>query len=273
MIRIVFVLLCAAAFSRSIFGQSVKDDLGKSFDKFSVVKINNREALRKADSGAPFEIQTNEKTFRFILKPNDIRSADYRAEYTDNDGRHNLPRGEVFTYQGTIVGEPHSLVALTVDGTTTEGYFATASEGFFIESAKKYSASAGSDDKVIYRVEDKAIRDDNIYSLDEDMAQAMKSESSNSNFNIADSPQIGQRRVLKVATEADKEFVLEPITGDGDPAKANAHILSVMNQVDAVYRRDLNLRVVVTFQHAWMPGAVDPYAGLSNSVCESIVEN
>jgi hypothetical protein len=211
----VFVLCCAAAFSGSLFGQSIEADLRKSFNKFSVVKINNREALRKAESGTPFEIQINEKTFKFVLKPNDVRSPDYKAEYTDNNGRHSLPRGEVFTYQGTVIGEPNSIVALTVDGTKTEGYFATQSEGFFIESAKNYSSRASGDDKVIYRVADKAVDDDNICGLDEAVADGMKTANSNTDFNIASSPQNG-RRILKVATEADKEFVQEEITGNGD---------------------------------------------------------
>jgi hypothetical protein len=265
MIRFVFVLCCAAAFSGSIFGQSIEAYLRKSFNKFNVTKINNREARKKAESGTPFEIQIDGKTFQFILTPNDIRAADYKAEYTDNNGRHSLPRGKVFTYQGIIVGEPNSIVALTVDGAKTEGYFTTQSEGFYIESAKNYSSRAGGDDKVIYRVEDKVNGDDNICGLDEAVADGIKTASSNSDLNTASSPQIG-RRVLKVATEADKEFVQEDIIGNGDPAKANEHILSVMNQVDAVYRRDLNLRVVVIFQHAWMPGTVDPYAGYKNSI-------
>ncbi|MDQ3750348.1 MAG: hypothetical protein M3367_15245, partial [Acidobacteriota bacterium] len=213
-------------------------DLKKSFNKFSVVKINNREALRKAKSGIPFNIRINEKNFQFVLKPNDIRSADYKAEYTDNNGRHSLPRGEVFTYQAALIGERNSLVALTVDGTKTEGYLATESEGFFIESAKKYSSRADDNDKIIYRVKDKVEGDDNICGLDEAMAEGMKSASFNGDFNTAPGSRRG-RRVLEVATEASKEFVLEPIIGNGDPARANAHILSVMNQVDAVYRRDL----------------------------------
>jgi len=261
MLRFIFVLWSAAAFSGSIFGQSIEADLRKSFNRFTIVRINNAEALKKAESGTPFKIQIGERNFQFVLKPNDVRTAHYTAQYSDNDGRHSLPRGKVFTFQGTIIGEPNSLVALTVDGTKTEGYLATESEGFFIESAEKYSSGAGGDDKVIYRVEDKTAADDNICGLDESMAEGMKTVSSNADLSLASGPQTG-RRVLEVATEADRDFVQQPITGSGDPAKANAHILSVMNQVDAVYRRDLNLRVVVTFQHAWMPAAADPYAGL-----------
>jgi hypothetical protein len=71
--------------------------------------------------------------------------------------------------------------------------------------------------------------------------------------------------VFEVATEADKEFVLEPATGNGNPATANNHILSVMNQVDAIFERQLNLSVEITFQHAWVTGANDPYSGFSSS--------
>ncbi len=265
MFRFTFVLWCVAAFSGSIFGQSIETDLKKSFNKFSVVKINNRAAFGKAKSGTPFKIQINEKNFQFILKPNDIRSSDYKAEYTDNNGRHSLSRGEVFTYTGTIIGEPNSLVALTVDGTKIEGYLATEDEGFFIETAKKYSSRAKNDDQVIYQVKDKVNDDDNICGLDEAVAEGMKNASSAIDFTDAVNPQTERRRVLEVATEADIEAVEELSIGNGDPARANAHILSVMNQVDAVFERDLNLSVVVTFQHAWHPSnEIDPYTGSSS---------
>ncbi len=262
-IKFCFALWCATVFSISVFGHTLESDLKWSFNKFSVVRINNREALRKAKSGIPLNVQFDGKNFQFVLKFNDVRSADYKAEYTDQKGRYNLPKGEVFTYQGTIVGHPHSLVALTIDGTKIEGYFATKTEDFFIESAKNYSFRASDNEQVIYRVEDKVDGDDNVHGLDEMMTEGIKNINSDVAFNTVSNTQTG-RRVLKVATEADKKFVLEQITGNGDPAKANAHILSVMNQVDAVYRRDLNLRVVVTFQHAWMPGTEDPYGDLIN---------
>lgn len=273
--RLLFILCFATVFSVSVFGQSVETDLKKSFNKFSVVKINNREALRKAKSGTPLKIRFDDKNFQFVLKFNDVRSADYKSEYTDKDGRHSLPKGEVFTYQGTIVGQPHSLVALTVDGTKTEGYFATEAEGFFIESAKNYSSRAADNEQVIYSVKDKVAEDDNVCGLDEAMAEGMERAISDAAFNTASNTQTGGRRILEVATEADKEYVLEPNLGNGDPAKANAHILSVMNQVDAVYRRDLNLRVVVTFQHAWIPGTEDPYKILNspNMNSNSIILN
>lgn len=236
----------------------------RHFNKFSVVRINDQEALAKARSLSPFNIQTNEKNFQFILRFNDIRSADYRAEDTDRDGRHILPRSETFTYKSTLIGESKSVVALTVDGTKTEGYLATENEGYFIESARKYSSHARDDDKVIYQVRDKVNHDDGVCGLDEVIALGIETAKSNVNFNSVSSGLSG-RRILKVATEADKEFVLEQVTGNGDPVTANAHILSVMNQVDAVFEQQLNIKIVITFQHAWMSNTIDPYEGITNS--------
>jgi len=82
MVKFIFSIFCAAALSVSIFGQSMNADLSRSFNRFSVVKINNQEALQKAKTRSPFLIQTGEKTFQFILRLNDIRTADYRAYYT-----------------------------------------------------------------------------------------------------------------------------------------------------------------------------------------------
>lgn len=96
-------------------GQDLDTDLKKSFNKFSLVKINDRDAQQKAKLRTPFKIKLGEKTFQFILRLNDVRAADYKAEYTDASGRHSLPKGEVSTYKTTIIGERNSIVALTVD--------------------------------------------------------------------------------------------------------------------------------------------------------------
>jgi len=261
MIRFLLVLSCVTVFSISIFGQSLEADLKKSFHKYKVVKINNQDALRKAKVGIPFKIKPDDRDFQFILRLNDIRTADYTAEYTDSNGRHSLPRREVFTYKAKIIGERNSVVALTVDGTTFEGLIAPENDEFFIESAKKYSTRAADDDKVIYRVKDKVRQDDGICGLDE--AVARETERIGSDFNPDSTTQSG-RRVLEVATEADKEFVLGIGGGNGDPATANVSILSVLNQVDAIYESQLNLSVVVTYQHAWMPGTPDPYANITD---------
>lgn len=221
------------------------------------MKINDREAQQKAKLRTPFKIQTHGKTFQFILRLNDVRAADYKAEYTDANGRHSIPKGEIFTYKTTLIGERNSIVALTVDGNKTEGYLATETEDFYIESAKKYSSHAHADDKVIYQTKDKVKKDDGICGLDESVASAMEKTNSSVSMNNFSSSSLG-RRVVEVATDADKAYV--EYVGDGTPASANNIILSVINQADAVYESQLNISIEVTFQHAWSPGTIDPYA-------------
>lgn len=252
--RFIFVLLCVTTFSVSIFGQTLEEDLKKSFRKFKIIKINNQEALRKARLKLPFKIQPEDKEFQFILRQNDIRTPDYKAEYTDREGRHRLPRAEVFTYKARIIGERNSVVALTVDGTKLEGYFATENEGYYIESARKYSSRAGDDDKVIFKEKDKVKQDDGVCGLDEMVSAEM--QKINPVANMESNPS-SPRRVIEMATEADKDFVT--IQAGGNPANANAIILGLLNQVDAVFETQLNLSIVVTYQHAWTPGTDDPY--------------
>ena len=60
----------------------------------------------------------------------------------------------------------------------------------------------------------------------------------------------------ELATEADDEYV----NALGSPANANSDILSIVNQIDAIYRRDIGLTFTIVLQHNWA-GNNDPYAG------------
>ncbi len=91
MIRFIFGLGCLVVFSISIFGQNLNADLRNSFNKYSIVKINDQAALRKAKNQEPFKFDADGKTFQFILIPNEIRSENYRAEYTSASGVYSLP--------------------------------------------------------------------------------------------------------------------------------------------------------------------------------------
>lgn len=246
-----------AVCTATIFGQSLTNDLKKSFNKFSLVKINNKDAVKKAKGREPFNFSTAERNFQFVLRLNDLRSKDFTAEYTDKTGRHILPKGEAFTYKATLIGQSDSVVALTVTDQNVEGYVAIEDDEYFIEAAKKYSQKAGDDDKVIYKTKDKVNKDDGICGLDEAVAARME----NREFDADSSESSGlpqARRIVKVATEADYAFVQSPVGGNGNTQSANDTILSLLNLVDTLYQRQLGLSIIVTFQHAW--DTIDPYA-------------
>jgi len=256
MLKFIFVLSCLLISTVSVFGQTLDADLKNSFNKYSIVKIDNQEALKKAKNQVAFKFETKDKTFQFILTPNDIRSENYKTEYTDKDGQHSLPRSEVFTYTGTLIGEKDSVLAFTVDGKTTEGFFLIGREAYYLESAKKYSSHANNDEKVIYQIKDKVKKDDLVCGLDEAVAGELKKTNASVMSADALSPQGSDIKIIELATEADYQWVTLLQFG-GDAQSANNYLLSVINGVDVIYRRDLKLTIQVTFQHAWT--TPDPY--------------
>ncbi len=256
MTRFIFVLWCLMISSVSVLGQTLDADLKNSFNKYSMVKINDQEALKKAKNQIPFMFKANDKTFQFILTPNEIRSEKYKAEYTDKDGRHSLPKGEVFTYKGTLIGEKDSTLAFTVDGKITEGVFLIGQEAYYLEAAKKYSSKANNDDKVIYQTKDKVKKGNLGCGLDDAIAGQLNRIDASAMSAETSSAQWSGIKIIELATEADYQWVTLPQFG-GNAQSANSYILSVLNGVDVIYRRDLKLTVKVTNQHAWT--APDPY--------------
>ena len=148
------------------------------------------------------------------------------------------------------------MVAVTVDGTTLEGYFAIGSESFFIEPANKYSSHANNDDKVIYKAQDKIKNKEGICSLGEMVDIASR------NLSVKlESTLLEGRRVLEIATEADKDYAILFT----NPTAPQNFTMSVLNTVDGIYKNQLNLRLSVTYQHFWAANTTnDPYAGITD---------
>lgn len=270
MFRFIFVLWCLMISSVSVFGQALEADLRNSFNKYSIVKIDNQEALKKAKNQQPFKLETTDKIFQFILTPNDIRSEKYRAEFTDKDGQHSLPRGDVFTYTGTLIGEKDSVLAFTVDGKVTEGFFLIGREGYYLESAKKYSSHANNDDKVIYQTKDKIKKDNLVCGLDAAVAGQLEKTNAYVMNTAPLSPQWSGIKVIELATEADYQWVTKPQFA-GNAQSANDYIVSILNGVDVIYRRDLKLTIRLTYQHAWT--TTDPYTIPANPQSSAEQEN
>lgn len=254
MTRFIFVLWCLMILSVSVFGQTLDADLKNSFNKYSIVKIDDQDALKKAKNQQPFKFKVDDKTFQFILIPNEIRSEKYKTEYIDKYGRHSLPKGEVFTYKGTLIGEKDSVLAFTVDGKITEGFFIIGQDAYYLEAAKKYSSKANNEDKVIYQTKDKVKKDDLVCGLDEAVAGELKRTNSSVMSAPTSSTEWDGIKIIELATEADYQWVMQ---FGGNAQSANNYILSVINGVNVIYRRDLKLTIQVTSQIAWI--TPDPY--------------
>ncbi len=274
----------------SVFGQkSLDHDLNKSFNRYNLVKLDKTSVLNKAKSEQIIEFQAYGREFEFILTPNDLRTGNYRAIETTSSGEREMPRAEITTYKGKLLNDPDSEVRFTLTEKNLEGLIYTGGNKFFITEARNFSNSARQNDVIVYsdgdliktfdlsddiegndkrpeirEVEGKDIEGKIDFGLDivkRYLYGADKSAEANATSAAAD------LRIIEIATEADYQWV----TTSGSASAANNEILGIMNLVDGIYKRDLNLSVTVTFQHAWSTS--DPYSTSSMTDLLSSFQN
>jgi hypothetical protein len=150
-----------------------------------------------------------------------------------------------------------------IDGKKIEGYFDINGEKFFIEPAKNYSLFATVEDFVVYREKD--VLNSEGFACHSDLAE--KIEDGKTLVAKRDFRSVQNLLVIEVATEADFEFVIET----GGANQANSEILNILNMVEGVYERELNLTISVVFQSTW--STPDPFLGTNTQAILSSFQN
>ena len=241
---LVAVILTNSSDARSVHDISQRDqDLGKIFRNHEMIKINPTTAAEEVRTTGQVSLVSANKTYDLVLMPNDMRAPNYHAEETSEGGvRRAVESGPVRTFKGTVRGIEGALARFTIDEKSFEGLILAPDATYFVEPASRYSSAASADEFVLYDEAD-LIKNSTIscdVTLNERVNKAVKELSLRAQSPTA-------LRVIELGTEADFEMV----TQFGGVAQANAEILGVMNQVDAVYQRDLMLTFSITFQHGW----------------------
>ncbi len=266
MIRFIFIICSLFVMSVSVFGQNALDkDLDKSFHKYNLVELDNKVVLEKAKSEQPIEFQAYGREFQFVLTPNDLRAGNYKAIESNDSGEREMERAEVITYKGKLSNDLDSEVRFTITEENIEGLMYTGGgEKFFVTKARKYSKNARKDDIIVYGEGDLIktvdLSDDSPNQPDDiegkvDLGLDAVKPYIFKGTAMAAAEATVELRVLEVATDADYQWV----TQSGGGSAANNEILGIMNLVDGIYKRDLNLTVKVTFQNVWT--TPDPYTG------------
>jgi hypothetical protein len=252
--KTVSILVFTLVFAVFSFAQSLQQDLSQSFKAFKIFRLGENQALAPTAeaNGGSLLVPTVAKTYVLNLTANDLRSPKYSAEETTVAGVHTLDFGGVKTFKGKVSGEANSEVRLTIDGGRVEGYFLAGAEKFYVEPARKYSEFAADADLIVYRENDFS----NPENFECHSELGKKIESGRQMVELQSVAQAAQAlRVIELATDADFEYV----QAFGGSNQANAEILSILNMVEGVYERELNLTFDITFQHTWT--TQDPFAG------------
>ena len=254
MIKHFLVVLGLSIAAASVHGQGPLDrDLKKSFRQYDLTKIEKNVLDAKAKSGAPITIAAYGRRFEFDLAPNDLRAPNYRAVETSANGDYDLGREDSKTYKGKLKGDSESEVRFTVTENNTEGMIYTGNTKYFVTKARKFSKLASPDDLIVYTQGDLIQAVD----LSDDIESKIEAGSRMVQPDMAFATAANLRQ-LEVATEADYQWMTQ---SGGSASSANSEILGILNMVDGIYQRDLNLTVSVTYQHAWT--TPDPYSASS----------
>ena len=261
--------LCLAAAAAMLVSPGASGQGGRRGDRelervlrgFDRLSLDPAELLRGARSGGRVTLRTSRGAFDLDVEPFDIRGENYRAVAAGPGGvMTELPRTPSHAWRGTVAGAKGTFVRLVLDGESVEGIIITPSETFFVEPAGNLTTDAGADEFVFY-AESSVTAEGGECATDtlagKVAARAAGARLAPNATTTRPTPEeiFAPKPEAEVATEADFEFF--QLNGN-NAANTNADINSIMTQVDAIYDRDLGMKLRVVFQRVWAV-AGDPY--------------
>jgi Metallo-peptidase family M12/Reprolysin family propeptide/Domain of unknown function (DUF4214) len=235
--------------------ERVQRDLGQVFMNHEDIQIDPKTTAESVRASGRISLATASRTFRMQLRPNDLRAPGYRAEETGAGGiTRDVSMPVVSTYKGNVIDVWGSDVRLTITDDVVEGMIVTPNGTYYVEPAQKFSSVAQTHDYVFYQASD--VRPDITRTCGETLETAVtlgaKQMMAAANTGVAPAV-FSPLKIVEIATDSDLEYT----NALGGSAAANSDILSILNQIDAIYKRDIGLTFNVTFQHTW--STADPF--------------
>jgi hypothetical protein len=239
-----------------------QQDLEQVFTTHEDVTLDPQAAAERVRESGRLSLVTPTHDFEIQLRPNDLRAANYRAEEVVDGVTRAVSMPGINTYKGSVEGVAGTDARVTLDGDHIEGMILTPQDSYFLEAASKYSSAAGANDYLLYKASD--VRPDITRvcgTLDEEISRSAKDIAPRIAASTVAPDAFSPFKVVEIATEADGEYT----AALGSSAAANSDILSIMNQVQAIYQRDIGLTFSVVFQHTWTDASSDPYTTSGNA--------
>jgi len=241
-----------------------QQDIERVFLNHEEVQLDARVAAQRVRESGRLSLVTTTHDFQIQLRPNDLRAPNYRAEEVVAGGiTREVTMPGTKTYRGNVEGVAGTEARFTLDENHVEGMIITPQDSYYLEAARNYSGAASTTDYLLYKASD--VRPDVTRvcgTLEEQISRSAKDVAPRVAAGAVTPDVFSPFKVVEIATEADNEYT----AALGGSAAANSDILSIMNQVQAIYQRDIGLTFSVVFQHTWDPGAADPYSAGGDGV-------
>lgn len=252
----VVVILASIHISRAANPKSAvlpQRDLSRFLKKHESLQVDTKQSVREVRETGHLVLTTPSRQFELQLVQHDLRAANYRAEEVGSGGQvREVEMGPVRTYRGAVSGMDNAEARFTIDDGRIEGVIVTPAELYYFEPLRNFTNDAATDEYVAYSSRDVV---EGAHGTCATLDSKLKSEFERLTRDAHVAQQATSNRQAEIATEADFEYV----SFFGSSAAANAEILSIMNQVDGLYRQELGITFSVNYQHTWDTSS-DPYS-------------
>lgn len=239
----------------SVAQSSYHADVLKSFEQnldgllqaYEVQKIDGQEWLKRIRERRPITLGLQGWEVEMDLQLNNLRSNNAWLVTIEDDGSATPYVAPPSTYRGRVRDFPDSEIRLVITDSLISGTIRLVDDVYFLEPAAKFHGDMGTDMVVVYR--DVDVRDHAKarcgMEYQEDLAAKL--------FGTTDNPNPNAKR-LQIAIDTDGEFA-QKYPG----VKAHAVLEGIVNQLDAIWRDDLQLRPEITALIVRPNPATDPW--------------
>lgn len=229
---------------------AVRTALDRLLYEYDVVELPLAELERQVREGS-LDVALQGRLYRLELEPNDLRAEEYREVLMSGSGPEEVAPGPVTTFRGAVAGEEESVVRLSSTSGLFSGYVRTGERWVFVDPLREYVPNAPADRAVVYRERDVRPEASGLCGVSGRLHAAGDAGAGTPGFTTKGHTTL---RRLQVATDADGQYFQDY----GNPGTFN-RIEGILNDVDGIYRRDLNLFISITYQQAWTNPSTDPY--------------
>src|SRR4030095_5891839 len=267
----VFILLLSAnVFSQSAYNNifsinslktaSQPDWMRNSVDEAVILDVDKsqlQQLISRKDEriiiSVPFSINNNAQ---IVLEKFDVTSADAKIVSGTSKGDVEINISDKFvSYKGKINGIENSLVSITFSADRVTGLVANSNETYVI--GKLYETDGS--EYVLYRAS--KLKSTKVFTCGSDAFEIPErvrqlQSSLNGNFDVSTS------NLLRADIAVESDY--ETFTRFGSVQNASIYLLSLVSTASAVYVRDINTRLVVTYLRVWTD-INDPYTGTSSN--------
>lgn len=232
----------------------VRTALDELLYDYDVVTVPLAHLERQVERGA-LDVVLQGQLYRLELELNDLRAEGYRQTLMTEEGPREVAPGPVNTFRGVVLDEEDSVVRLTSTAGLFTGYIRTGERWVFIDPLREFVPGAPADRAVVYREQDVRPEASGLCGVSSRLHVANDVGQGTPGFTTKGHNTL---RRLQVATDADGQYYRDY----GNPGTFN-RIEGILNDVDGIYRRDLNLFVSITYQQAWTNPSTDPYTSFN----------